>query len=121
MILETEDVYIKNYVISESTVHCLLGWLKMVPQNKLRVFLEMWRWHQTRFIAVSFVIIYIDLMRNQPFWTLPVAIFRQYCINNQNIHNTNNHVSIVCTWWYVELQASKKLNKGQKTPWICVK
>ena len=31
MILETEDVYIKSYVISESTVHCLLGWLKMVP------------------------------------------------------------------------------------------
>ena len=31
MILEIEDVYIKYYVISESTVHCLSGWLKMVP------------------------------------------------------------------------------------------
>ena len=31
IILEIEDVCIKNYVISESTVHCLSGWLKMVP------------------------------------------------------------------------------------------
>ena len=36
--------------------------------------------------------IYIDIMRNQSFSTLPVAIFRQCCINNQNIHNTNNHI-----------------------------
>ena len=80
-----------NTVISESTVHCLSGWLKMV-----RVFQETWRRKQTHFMAVSFVIIYIDLMRNQSFSTLPVAIFRQCCINNQNIHNTNNHMCLSC-------------------------
>ena len=35
-------------------------------------------------------------MRNQPFSTLPVPIFRQCCINNQNIHNTNNHMCLSC-------------------------
>ena len=35
MVLEIEDVFIKYYVISESTVHCLSGWLKLVPWNKL--------------------------------------------------------------------------------------
>ena len=40
--------------------------------------------------AVSFVIIYIDLMHKHPFLTLPVAISRQCCIDKQNIHNTNN-------------------------------
>ena len=35
--------------------------------------------------AVSFVFIYLDLMRNHPFSTVPVAISRQRCIDNQNI------------------------------------
>ena len=33
--------------------------------------------------AVSFVFIYLDLMRNHPFSTLSVAISQQYCIDNQ--------------------------------------
>ena len=43
--------------------------------------------------AVSFVIIYIGLMHNHPFLTLPS---RQCCIDNQNIHNTNNHMCLSC-------------------------
>ena len=35
-------------------------------------------------------------MRNQPFSTLPVPIFRQCCINNQNIYNTDNHMCLSC-------------------------
>ena len=69
MILEIEDVCIKYYIVSEATVHWLSGWLK---------------------------IIYIDLMCNQPFSTTPLAIFRQRCINNQNIHNINNHMCLSC-------------------------
>ena len=30
--------------------------------------------------AVSFVFIYLDLMHNHPFWTLPVVISQQCCI-----------------------------------------
>ena len=33
IILETEDVCIKYYVIFKSIVHCLSGWLNMVPQG----------------------------------------------------------------------------------------
>ena len=46
--------------------------------------------------AVSFVFIYLDLMLNHPFSTLPVAISQQCCIDNQNIHNTNNHMCLSC-------------------------
>ena len=35
-------------------------------------------------------------MRNHPFSTLPVAISRQCCIDNQNIHSTNNHTCLSC-------------------------
>ena len=36
------------------------------------------------------------LMRNHPFSTLPVAISRQCCIDNQNVHNTNSHMCLSC-------------------------
>ena len=57
----------------------------------------------------SFVIIYRDLNHNHPFSTLPVAISRQFCIDNKNIHNTNIHVSILCAWWCAELLAKRKI------------
>ena len=46
--------------------------------------------------AVRFVFIYLDLMCNHPFWTLPVVISQQCCIDNQNIYNTNNHMCLWC-------------------------
>ena len=49
-----------------------------------------------RIRAESFVFIYLDLMCNHPFSTLPVAISQQCRINNQNIHNTNNHMYLWC-------------------------
>ena len=45
---------------------------------------------------VSFVFIYLDLMCNHPFSTLPVAVSQQCCIDNQSIHNTNNHMCLSC-------------------------
>ena len=62
-----------------------------------------------RFRAASFDFIYLDLMRNHSFSTLTMAISPQCCINNQNIHNTHNHMSIVCLWWYAELLAKRKI------------
>ena len=35
-------------------------------------------------------------MRDHPFSILPVAIFQQCCIDNQNIRNTNNHMCLSC-------------------------
>ena len=49
-----------------------------------------------RIRAVSRVFIYLDLMRNRPFSTLPLAISQQCCIDNQNIHSTNNHMCLSC-------------------------
>ena len=49
-----------------------------------------------RIRAVSFVFIYFDLMRNHSFSTLIVVISRECCIDNQNIHNTNNHMCLSC-------------------------
>ena len=49
-----------------------------------------------RIRAVSFVFIHLDLMPNHPFSTLPVAISKQCCIDNQNIHNTNNQMCLSC-------------------------
>ena len=96
MILEIEDVCIKYYVISESTVHCLSGWLKNGSVEQASCVPGDVDVKSDPFIAVSFVTLYIDLMRNQPFSTLPVAIFRQCCINNKNIRNTNNHMCLSC-------------------------
>ena len=35
-------------------------------------------------------------MRDHTFSTLTVAISQQGCIDNQNIHNTNNHMCLSC-------------------------
>ena len=35
-------------------------------------------------------------MRNHSFSTLTVAISHQCCIDNQNIHNTNDHMRLSC-------------------------
>ena len=35
-------------------------------------------------------------MRNHSFSTLTVAISQQCCIDNQTIHNINNHICLSC-------------------------
>ena len=45
-------------------------------------------------------------------------ISRQCCINNQNIHNTNNHVSVVCAWWYAEHLAKRKIKQEAHGPQV---
>ena len=54
-------------------------------------------------------------MRNHSFPTLTVAISQKCCIDNQNIHNTKNHMCLSCmhddvyAWWYAELLAKLKI------------
>ena len=40
-------------------------------------------------------------MRNRSYSTLTVAIAQQRCINNQNIHNTNDHMCL--SWVRVDM------------------
>ena len=49
-----------------------------------------------RIKALSFIIIYIDLMRNHPFLTLLMAISGHCCIDNQNIYNISNNLCLSC-------------------------
>ena len=49
-----------------------------------------------RITAISFVFIYLDLMRNHPFSNLPMAISQQCYIDKRNIHNTNNYMCSSC-------------------------
>ena len=54
------------------------------------------------------------LMRNHSFSTLCVAIYQQCCIDNQYIHNTNDHMCLSCVRDdMLNFLQSAKLKTGQ--------